>query len=127
MSEESKNAFEKTLKQTYDEITYNDQVGQKATVERQSYSGEGAEYHIQNLKRIGQEIQQAEPKLKDFNHVGSIAVHYYVTPVLKHMTFVSQTGLIDVSELICQSGITDLRNACLSFYGRNQQRKRSGF
>jgi len=124
----NENVLNKTMKEVYDELTYKTEMGQKTTVKRHNVGGEGANYHNNNLKRIGLEIQEGEQSLKEFEYLGSAAIHYYRTNITKATAFVSQTGSMkNVPEIIAQDGVTDLRNSMLELYGHNRQKKRSGF
>jgi len=128
MGNDKENVLDKTIKEVYDEQIYKDQMGQKTTVKRHNVGGEGGKYHNNNLKHIGLEIKEGEPTLREAEYLGSIAVHYYRTPITKVTVFVSQTGSLDKTpEIIVQDGITDLRNACLEAFNHRAQLKRSGF
>ena len=130
MSDESnkENILEKTLKEVHDELIYKDQMGQKTTVKRSNIGGDAAIYQNENLRQIGKELQSANQSLKELEYLGSAAIHYYRAPLTKATAFVSQTGsLKGVPEIICQDGVTDLRNAMLEMYGHRGQHKRSGF
>ena len=118
----------KTIGEIYEETIYKTDLGQKAIVKRHNVGGEGGKYHNENLKRIGLEIQQGEPTLKEVEYLGSIAVHYYRAPMTKAAAFISQTGSLNKTpEVLVQDGITDLRNACLAAFNHRSQHKRSGF
>ena len=126
--EEPKSITEKSLKEVYDEIAYKTDVGQKAQVERTVSSGEGAETLNWELQKIGQKLKAREPGLKDAEYLGSAAVHYFKTPQIGQVFFISQPGAIGkVPELIVQDGITAMRSDLTNAFRGIRQKKRSGF
>lgn len=116
--------LDKTAKQQ----TFESELGTKAHIKRHTI-GEAPTVtrFSEELKEIGRKIKDEEGSLKDAVYLGSAAVHYYVYPALEQGAFVSQTPVAEVPEPLLQPGISDLRNELMRKFGRNPQRKRSGF
>ena len=115
-------------KKSWDTHTFKDAVGHKSQVERWEAPGTTSANSNMELQKIGHNIKAANDPLREADYLGSIAVHYYMTPMLRQPYFVCQPGAIGkVPEAMVQMGITDLRNEMLQMFGHAAQRKRSGF
>lgn len=115
-------------KRDWDNKAFADDVGHKAAIERWTADGDDALNMNYELQKIGQQIKHCTNVLREAEYLGSVAIHYFQTPLLKQPYFVCQPGAIGkVPEHLVQLGITDLRNELLQVYGHNAQRKRSGW
>ena len=119
---------EKSQKKDWDKNTFDNALGHKAQVERWTADGSHSANANLELQRIGHQIREANESLRSADYMGSLAVHYYLTPELGHPYFVCQPGAISKTpEALIQHGITDLRNEIIQLFGHKPQRKRSGF
>lgn len=104
------------------------EFGQQVTASREDVQGDLAGRTNSGLRGIGQYIKEETNALKEVEYLGSAAVHYYKSPMLGQVFFITQSATIDnTPEIIVQEGITELRNELLQRYGHKPQRKRSGF
>ena len=123
-----KDITEKTIADVYKEIAYKTDVGTKAHVERTAVNGKEAENINWELQKVGQRLKEQDNALKVAEYLGSAAVHYYRTPALRQIFFMSQPGAIgQVPEMIVQDGITAMRSDLTNAFRGKRQKKRSGF
>ncbi len=102
-------------------------IGQKADVQRHRDSSEEVKKCNEGLRGIGEHLKETQDSLREVEYLGSIAVHYYKSPVLGHPFFITQTSTLDKTpEALVQEGITELRNECLIKHGHSPQYRRSG-
>lgn len=107
------------------EKTFKRDIGQKAQVQRQEFTGEAVSKANRMLNELGNVLNPVDETL---NHVGSAAVHIYQSPVLEQIFFVTQThGMQRVEEVTASAAFDDLRTALMKTYKRKPGRKRSGF
>lgn len=116
----------KDMKREWDNEAFRSDLGHKAQIERHDEIDKTNAN--MELQKIGHNIKASTEALREHEYLGSIAVHYYKTPMLGQPAYVSQPGAIGkVPEHLVQHGITDLRNCMLEMFGQSTQRKRSGF
>ena len=102
-------------------------IGQNAEVDRVSTTNTEVLKCNKGLRVLGEQLKKSQPPLREAEYLGSIAVHYYKTPMLSQTFFISQTATLGKTpEILVQEGITELRNSCLSYFGHNPQLRRSG-
>lgn len=112
-----KNKQEKLLNQT--------EIGQKVAVERHEIQNGLASSLNERLRDIG---EAGNPIAKTLEYKGSMACHIYESPVLGQVFFITQTQTMqDVSEITAGNALANLRGDMMAHYGRNRQKKRSGF
>jgi len=115
-------------KREWDKAGFHSDLGTKANVERWEGKGEGSANANLALQQIGHGIKQNNPELAQAEYLGSTAIHFYMTPMLRQPYFVCQPGTLGkVSEVLVPAGLTELRNELMQMFGHKPQRKRSGF
>lgn len=125
MSEPTK--FEKQLHDT--------EIGQRVKVEREEATGEFVTDAAEALKSIGRAFGVHDPTARALKYVGSAAVHIFVSEHLtdekgKHRAgfFTQVSTLGQCNEMIASDAVTQIaKDAMSKHYGRNMQKKRSGF
>lgn len=110
------------------EKAFRSDLGHKAQVERHVDSTEKTYNAAYELQKIGQVLKQGYPELREHEYLGSMAVHVYLTPKLEIPIFLSQSPLGKCPEILASNALTDLKGHVMEeFYGRERQKKRSGF
>ena len=103
---------------------YNDELGQKAKVFHTDVTGEGPQRGNEALREIGEFLLPQE----GLEYKGSAAFHIYVAPTLKQTFFISQAvTLNEVPEMVVDAGLKTFKGALMEHFGRDRQKKRSGF
>jgi len=104
---------------------FNTEIGQKASINRETDKSEVALYANRKLRELGDEIN---PLPESLRYLGSTAIHIYQTEMLKEIFFVSQTETMqDVHELTASKAFETLRSDLEVTYGRARRVRRSGF
>ena len=109
------------------DLTFRTQIGQKATVERQNVSGEGATQANQALMLLG---NNCNPLPQNMRYMGSAAVHIFWNETLEIVQFVSQTSPLEnqgCPEILASKAFDDLLGTMKQQYGHSRSRLRSGF
>ena len=106
---------------------YVDQVGHKATIQRETLINERTEGLKEVLQEIGQNASDVGIVPKGMEYVGSVAVHIYQAPNLGTVAHFNQVALNNCPEPLAGPAVSDLRGTMLEYYGRRRQKKRSGF
>jgi hypothetical protein len=107
-----------------------DQIGQKATVERELAGPTESEAPNRKLFELGTDLKDIRHHLKNYRYMGSAAVHIYYNETLKQLDFISQTAPLEMQgcpEILAGKAFDDLLEAMRSMYGHKRRRLRSGF
>lgn len=116
---------------THDQMIFRDQIGQKATVQRETMSEDASFRCTKELVRLGLTVQQEpEFKLKGFDYRGSAAVHIYTNDTLGLIQFVPQVQSFHAAKCpqdLAAKAIDDLVRALKESYGHKVKGLRSGF
>lgn len=110
---------------------FRDEIGQKATVQREQVGMEAASIPNRKLCDLGLSIQE-DPhyKLSSYRYLGSAAVHIYANDVLHQLDIVSQANplvLYRCPEDVAAKAVEDLIREMKQAYGRRAGKLRSGF
>lgn len=106
-------------------LIYEDAMGQKVKVERESIKNEGAQRANEMLGDIGDFLNPVPEGLK---YMGSLATHIYVGEGTETIYFMAQTGaLMETPEIVASDALKDLKGAAMVAYGRARKTLRSNF
>jgi hypothetical protein len=115
----------------HSEITFNTQVGTKATVQRRTVGAEQATEPNRILAKLGIACHpDATREDSATQYMGSAAVHIYWNDLLQQVFFVSQTDglrLYRCPELLAVKASEDFVQSIKQTYGHKRQVRRSGF
>lgn len=109
------------------EKLFNTQVGQAATVHRETMQADKAEAPNRKLCDLGLALNPVPASL---TYMGSAAVHIYQSEMLKQVFFVSQTQPLELyrcPELLASKAFDDLLGTMKQMFGHKRSRLRSGF
>jgi hypothetical protein len=112
------------------EKLFRTQIGQAATVQRETLGLEKASIPNRILCDLGLSLQTVQTHLKNYRYMGSAAVHIYVHDDLGQLDIISQTDplqLYKCPEDLAAKAFDDLVNAMKQMYGRKRSKLRSGF
>ncbi len=109
------------------EKTFRTQIGQGATIQRETVSAEKAALPNRKLCDLGLELNPIPDHLA---YRGSAAVHVFWNDTLQQVFFISQTAPLELykcPEILATKGFDDLLNTLKQMYGHRRPRLRSGF
>lgn len=106
-------------------LKFQGELGGKAKVERHDVSNEQAAQGNARLRDIGEMLN---PIPKHVKYMGSMAVHIYQSEMIGQVFFMGQVSTLSgTPEETASAALSNLRGDAQSYYGRQRQRKRSGF
>ncbi len=119
---------EKSTKERWDDLKFNDQIGIFADVTREKPADEAANRANRALNDIGDFIHDNNVTLAQLEYQGSAAVHIYLAPSLGQVLYVTQVQpLLNSAERLAGPAFTQLQRDMMSAYGREVTKLRSGF
>lgn len=105
---------------------FNTDMGINATVKRETKGNSDFKNANLKLRSIGSKMGTRE--FKGYTYIGSAAVHIYQSEILGELGFASQVDTLqDTVEILADKALTALKSDMMNFYGRDRQKKRSGF
>lgn len=106
--------------------TFNTQVGQSATVQRDGVESELGGRANLALRNIGEDLNPL--RKQGVNYMGSAALHIYQSEVLGQIFFITQTDTLqDVPEVTASKALENFKGDMMETYGKKRQLRRSGF
>lgn len=109
------------------EKIFRTQIGQAATVQRETMGEERAAIPNRKLCDLGLELN---PLPNNLDYRGSAAVHVYWNATLQQVFYVSQTQPLELykcPEILATKAFDDLLGTLKTMYGKVRGRLRSGF
>lgn len=112
---------------SHKEQLFRTEVGQRATIQRETLPAEQAAQPNRKLCDLGLALNPIEANLA---YMGSAAVHIYWNATLQQVFFVSQTSPLELyrcPEILASKAFDDLLRTMKTMYGHRVGKLRSGF
>jgi hypothetical protein len=112
------------------EKIYRDQIGQKATVQREQVSMEKSERLNRALCDLGLMSAELDPALAHYTYFGSAAIHVWAAPTVDSQIYIPQAAPLMLYRCpmpLANSAILELERKVKEVYNLTTAKKRSGF
>lgn len=112
---------------TNKEKTFTTQIGQAATISRETLPADKAAGPNRKLVDLGIELN---PLPKNLAYMGSASIHIYWNQTLQQVFFASQVQPLELyrcPEILASKAFDDLLGVMKEMYGHKRGRLRSGF
>lgn len=112
-------------KLSHQEQTFQTQLGQSATVQRETVKGDHVERANFKLRALGEEMN---PVPQNLEYKGSAALHVFYNTTLKQMFVITQTATLQgCPELVALAAVKDMNGAIMELFGHRRPKMRSNF
>lgn len=118
------------IDRTHQEKIFLDNIGQKATIKRETLGGDRADIANRLLCDLGLSFAVTAKHLEHYRYLGSAAVHIYVNDTLAQLDIITQAEPLEryrCTEVVASKACDDLIREIQKRFGRTKGKLRSGF